>query len=77
MNRLQSRAKQQGGLVVARGPLAFAIDALPGDLELRIDQDDRLGAPATRAHIAMSVENLMDDQASLHNRVVGSRKDDR
>ena len=73
MDRLERGAEQHRGLIVARGPSAFAIDALPGDFELRVDQDHRLRAAAPGTHRAMPVQNVTDRKSSLHNPVVGTR----
>ena len=77
MNGLERRTQEQGGLVVARRPSAFAIDALPGDLELCVNQDDRLRTTTARTDRAMPIEDLGNHKASLHNRLVGRSKDAR
>lgn len=66
--------EQQRGFFVARRPAAFAIDALPGNLELLVNQHNRLGTSAARTTRAMLVEHVMNRQSSLHIRLVGSYK---
>jgi hypothetical protein len=72
MDRFQRGTEQQRRFFVARRPAAFAIDALPRDLELLVDQDNRLGAAASGTTHAMFVEHVMNRQSSLHVRLVGS-----
>ena len=74
VDRLQRRSKQQLRFFVARGPAAFAVDALPRDFEQLVDQDHSLGAPAARTGYAMFVEHVMSRQASLHEQLLGSYK---
>ena len=77
MDRLERGAEQHRGLIVARGPSALAIDALPGDFELRVDQDHRLRAAAPGTHRAMPVQNVTDRKSFLHTPLLGSPKDGR
>ena len=71
MDRLQRRSKQQLRFFVARGPAAFAVDALPCHFEQLVDQDHSFGAPAARTGYAMFVEHVMSRQASLHVQLLG------
>ena len=73
MDCLEGGAEQQRGLIVIRRPSAFAVHALPGDVELRIDYDDGLGTPASRAHDSVLIENLVQGKSSVHTRDFGSR----
>ena len=73
MDRLQCRAQQQRGLIVVGRPSAFAVNALPGHIELRVDHDDGLGAPAAGAHDPVLVENLVQGKSSVHTPDVGSQ----
>ena len=74
MDGFERRAQQQFRLFVAGRPPAFAVDALPCDLELLVDQHHGLGAPAAWARHAVLVEDVMGRQASLHVRLVGLYK---
>ena len=71
VDHLQRRPKQQVRFFVARGPAAFAIDALPSHFEQLVDQDHSFGAPAARTRYAMFVEYVMSCQASLHVQLLG------
>jgi len=66
--------EQQFRLLVARRPPTFAVDALPCDFELLVDQHNSLGAPAARTGYPMLVEQVMSRKASLHRQLVGSYK---
>ena len=74
VDRLRRRSEQQLRFFVARGPAAFAVDALPRHLEQLIDQDYSLRAPAPRTGYAMFVEHVMSRQASLHVQLLGLYK---
>ena len=74
VDRLQRRSKQQVRFFVARGPAAFAVDALPRDFEQLVDENHCLWAPAARTGYAMFVEHVMSRQASLHVQLLGSYK---
>jgi hypothetical protein len=71
---LQRGSQQELGFFVARRPPAFAIDTLPGDLELLVNQNHSLGASATGTRHTMLVEDVMSRKASLHVRLVGLYK---
>ena len=72
MNRLQCRTEQQRRFIIIGGPSGFAVDALPTHLELRVNQDDRLRTAASGTHDAVFVEDLAEDETSLHTQGVGS-----
>lgn len=69
---LQRRPKQQLRFFVARRPAAFAIHALPGDLELFVDQHYSLGTAAAGTTYAVFVEHVLSGKSSLHEELVGS-----
>lgn len=74
MDRLQRRPEQQRRFFVARRPPALAIHALPGDLELLVNQHHGLGAPAAGTAHAMPVEHVLSRKSSLHEQLLGSYK---
>jgi hypothetical protein len=71
MDRLQGRSKQDRRFFIARWPSAFAIHALPGNLELLVDQHDSLWASAPRTRYPMPVEHFLNCKSSLHVQFLG------
>lgn len=71
VNRLQRRPEKEHRLLFGCGPTAFAVDALPEHVEQRIQQDNRLLAPATRTADVVLVENLGDSNAASHEQRFG------
>jgi glucose/arabinose dehydrogenase len=72
VNGFERRPEEHLGFFVARRPPAFAVDALPGDLEKLVDQHNRFGAPAAGTHHPMLVEHVLGRKASLHRQLLGS-----
>jgi hypothetical protein len=77
MDGFQARAKQQDRFIIARRPLRVAIDTLPADVELGIDQHHGFRAPALRAYDALCFEDLVKNLTPWHTQLVGRNKQSR
>jgi hypothetical protein len=66
MDGFHAGAKQQNRFIIARRPSRVAIDALPADIELRIDQHHGFRVPALRAYDALCIEDLVKNLAPWH-----------
>jgi hypothetical protein len=71
MNEFWCEMEQKGRFFVGRRPARLAVDALPEDLELFVQQDDRFRTATTRTRDVMLVEDIMDRNASTHGKFVG------
>ena len=74
VNGAQGRSEQHLRFVIACGPTALAIHTLPGDLELLVDQHNRLGTAAPRTRHTMLVEHVWSGKSSWHVQLVGFSK---
>ena len=71
MNRFEGRPKQECRLFVTGRPSNFAIDALPVDVELSVEQNDCFGALTPRTRDAVLIEDVGQFDASSHTRFFG------
>jgi hypothetical protein len=71
MNGFQCGFEQEDRLLFGSRPPRLAVDALPKHVKLRVEQDDRFAASASRTTNLVLVEDLMDGNVASHNRHFG------
>jgi hypothetical protein len=71
VNGFQRFSEEECRFLVAGRPPALTIHTLPRDLELRVDQHDRFGAPAAGARHAVLIQDVAEGDSSMHEQVVG------
>jgi hypothetical protein len=71
MNGFHGGVQEERRLFIGRRPASRTIRALPVQIELWIDDDDRFGAPAPGTSDGVFIKELDDCWMSSHTEVVG------